>query len=525
MNWGKTKVSIALSEVFSVREQLLMELKRLLDEYTKWNLEARYYDIIAGDWMDQFAHLTYASMVAALEDNSRDGLGKFVPVTADPLAYHVLSLKRSGLHERLKDSVCALLAGETPTNWQFSADSLLIESRRKTRLTQALQSILHTKHPEVLLVSPYFKCGTGEVLNTLLAWRKWACMNNLTYPLGYEKKLNVKWRLGRACEVGQPTDFLGVLKVLLPLHLPVALLEGLITYRDAVLGMPVERPRIVYSANALYANLTFKLLAVEWMQEGTKLFYHQHGGGYGLDKMHSLERYESGVSDRFFTWGWNDTEDPKMRSLSVGLPTLKARTKRYLLLNCVDFPDVFYRLQFHPMPGSIEGMRRETCDFVATLPDHRDLMVRPYAKDYSGNFVGTMRQIAPTAEFDSLKTGPFQRYSQSRLVVHNYLGTAYLETLALNVPTVCFYDPAIYAFRHEAMPFIDALERVGILHRSGKAAAVFVATHSNDSEGWWQLPDVQEARCRFIERYANFSPDWKHHWEREFQQAIDDFSA
>jgi putative transferase (TIGR04331 family) len=68
---------------------------------------------------------------------------------------------------------------------------------------------------------------------------------------------------------------------------------------------------------------------------------------------------------------------------------------------------------------------------------------------------------------------------------------------------------------------MDGLEEVGILHRSGKAAARFVAGLGDDPEGWWMKPEVQEARNRFVEQYANYSPDWKTQWETEFRRAID----
>jgi len=147
--------------------------------------------------------------------------------------------------------------------------------------------------------------------------------------------------------------------------------------------------------------------------------------------------------------------------------------------------------------------------------------VRPYPHDFGWGFVDMMRKAAPDATFDSLDVGVFDRFAQSRLVVHNYLGTGYLETLALNVPTVCFYDADIYAFRQDARILMDGLEKVGILHRSGKAAARFVAGMHGDPEGWWMKPEVQEARSRFVEQYANYSSDWKKQWETEFRRAID----
>lgn len=525
MIWNAAAVSRGLEEIGTIRWQLLLELKRLLDELNHWNRPTRYYDIIAGDWLEHFAHLTYAAMVEGQSTDNRQSLSQPIPVTADIHAYDSLRWRQSGLHEHLRAAVAHLLVGGTPAAWQFSADSAQITSGSREPRTEKAIRTLATKRPEALLVAPYFKCSRTEVATLLLGWRNWVALDNLRYPVNFVTELDAHWRLNQACAACPADDLLGVLRILLPLHLPVVLLEGFAAYRSAVLAMPVARPKAIYSANALHGHLTFKLLAAEWGQEGTRLLYHQHGGGYGLDRVHAFEQFESRVADRYYTWGWRSAGNQKIRTLSPAALHTPTRKKRYVLLSCVDFPVVVYRIHFHPMPGTIQTMQRETCEFLTALPDHRDLLVRPYSKDYSGNFVGMLRQAAPDADFDDRSASAFQRFAESRLVVHNYLGTAYLETLALNVPTVCFYDPDTYVFRAEAEPFMNALERVGILHRSGKAAARFVASLVTDPQAWWEQADVQEARSRFVENYANFATNWKRQWEREFRRAIDEPAA
>ena len=45
------------------------------------------------------------------------------------------------------------------------------------------------------------------------------------------------------------------------------------------------------------------------------VFVGQHGIGYGMDEIHSLEKYERSISDLYFTYGW--TEDLKTKSLAL----------------------------------------------------------------------------------------------------------------------------------------------------------------------------------------------------------------
>ena len=518
--WNKEAVSSGLEKIAGCRNDLLLELTRMLNEFHRWEKSEHYYDIIAGDWLEYFAHVTYAAMEEGLAIGGSKPLRSPIPVSSDLAAHSWLRWNESGLHEHLREAVAGLLAGESLASWKFSESAVQIVSGGTPSSASRLVRSIATSQPEVLLVNPYFKCGRAEAAATLFMWRRWAALDNLQYPIRLSTTLDQKWRISRASSLGTPIDLLGVLRVLLPLHLPVALLEGFAAYRDATLAIPLKRPKIIYSANALHSQLTFKLLAAEWRDHGTRLLYHQHGGGYGIDRVHAIEEFETRVSDRFFTWGWSNPDNPKVKPVSPGSLHCPAKKRKDVLLSCCDFPKVVYRLHFHPMPGTIQTMHRETCEFLAALPDRKNLLVRTYPYDFGWGFVDMMRKAAPDAAFDDHGAGVFERFAQSRLVVHNYLGTGYLETLALNIPTICFYDANTYAFRQEAQTLMDGLESIGILHRSGKAAARFVAELHDDPEGWWMKPEVQDARNRFVEKYANFSSDWKAQWETEFRRAI-----
>ncbi|MEY3615035.1 MAG: hypothetical protein RLZZ518_35, partial [Actinomycetota bacterium] len=122
---------------------------------------------------------------------------------------------------------------------------------------------------------------------------------------------------------------------------------------------------------------------------------------------------------------------------------------------------------------------------------------------------------------DDAATGPIAA-SRAKLVIHNYVGTSWLETLAMNIPTVCFIPVGVHRFRAAAQPFADELVRVGILHYSGSDAAKFVNSFRGDPTSWWSSAEVQEAREHFVARYANFSHDWLPAWRTEFERLLDE---
>jgi putative transferase (TIGR04331 family) len=102
--------------------------------------------------------------------------------------------------------------------------------------------------------------------------------------------------------------------------------------------------------------------------------------------------------------------------------------------------------------------------------------------------------------------------NESRMVVFDNLGTGFLETLIGDVPTILFQNPNLWETRDEARPYLEDLRRAGILWESPESAAAKVAEVYDDPEAWWTQPAVQEARNRFVERYAYASPDWSKQW-------------
>jgi putative transferase (TIGR04331 family) len=380
---------------------------------------------------------------------------------------------------------------------------------------------MSTNNPKVLLTYPGFKCSRPEWIGTLWGWRKWIRLDNMAYPVKVAAKADWVWRKKKSAEFyPHPKCFEEIVCALLPLYLPVILLEAFEDYRKAVLALPLPRPRILFSSNALHFNPTFQILMAEWRREGTHLLYHQHGGGYGLEPDMAVENYEIRVSDKFYSWGWQ-REGTAVLPLSPAMPEAKRnRLNGPVLLNCLDLPRAPYRLMFAPMPGTIDAMHRLTEDFLRGLPDVVKLTIRPYPVNYGWGAVERMYAAAPKARFDTSRVG-LSRFFSASLVIHNYLGTSWLETLGFNIPTVCFFDPAIYIFRDNAQPYIDALRAVGVLHHSGADAARFVSGIAKDIGGWWQKPDVQQARFEFTQHYANFRPDWAMQWEAEFKKWLD----
>ena len=92
--------------------------------------------------------------------------------------------------------------------------------------------------------------------------------------------------------------------------------------------------------------------------------------------------------------------------------------------------------------------------------------------------------------------------ANSRLVIHSYNSTGILETLALNIPTMCFWYDGLDHISEKAKPYYELLRDAGILHDNPNQAAESIALHWDNVDAWWASERVQHARERFCNEYA-----------------------
>ena len=310
-----------------------------------------------------------------------------------------------------------------------------------------------------------------------------------------------------------------VVKALVPLTIPVALAEALPIIESRTTPRNTADTQLIYTANAHHYDTCFKVATAQMVKDGSRLLVHQHGGGYGIDELHPGEIFDRSVSHCFYTFGWSDHSSG---SLTKPLPTAprgeqQEQGHHYLLMTAENTSE-FFRFQSFCMPTHVERCISETSSFLSAIDEGHEI----YLRSAPAFPFPTERIVFSncTLKHTQAKESGMELASRARLVIHNYLGTSWLETLAMNIPTVCFYDPSMYQPRASAQPFVEALARVGVIHYSGKDAAKFVNSLHGDPSAWWRSAEVQEAREAFVARYANFSDNWLEAWQEEFESLL-----
>lgn len=113
----------------------------------------------------------------------------------------------------------------------------------------------------------------------------------------------------------------------------------------------------------------------------------------------------------------------------------------------------------------------------------QDFMLDPYLEDMEKSDVSISGKLVML---------------QSNLVIVDYLSTAYLEALIMNIPTIFFWNTDAYYLSNDYSDFFDSLISVGICQTDPIEAAKFVEQVKDNPDEWWQSESVQVAKNRFL---------------------------
>jgi putative transferase (TIGR04331 family) len=282
-------------------------------------------------------------------------------------------------------------------------------------------------------------------------------------------------------------------------------------------------PKTLMTGTSLIGNDSFKFLAAKLSENGSKLIGLQHGGGYGSARYTPLEEHEVRVSDEYWSWGWGQGQtcirsmpSPKLSLLAARRRSHSTKIKNYILFVGNNNPRYHYRTwSYHIANQGNEYIDWQIIFLNELQLDIREqLIYRPYPADYGWYFINRLKDKCPDVNIDDRHTSYDEMVSKASLVVCDMNVTGIAESLAANIPTIAFWDRQRNELRPEAEPFFQILRDAGILYHDPGAAAEAVNQKWPELQQWWMQPDVQQAREKFVNRYAYSSGDWEREWCR-----------
>ena len=509
-------------------EHLLKDLAVKLNQIHAEDHSLRYWRIIIGPWLGNFVQVLFDRWESIHQAIARFDISETLCVAEreacispnDLGAFTTLSLEDTWNHHIYIKILKQFTSVRVVPNGGRSAIELTPAIRYIPVGVQLKRTLLNWYSSAISVAQ---KDSDAFFLNTYLP-------NQIEYFFGLrfrqppqlwrtvapvEVAIDNGWRQWEVAGESRST-FEACARALIPAQIPVVYLEGYqkIIQQAAALPWP-KNPKLIWTSNSWWADDTFKVWAAAKVEQGTPLVIGQHGGGYGMNLWEFTEEHQIAICDRFFTWGWTEPGQTKLKPVGALKPTAhrpnrhrKPTKANHLVSWCVGSQWLAYF--------------NEQCNFVSNLTEtvRQALIVRLYPTDYGWDQAARWRDRFPTLQLDDGRSKIAHLIRDSRLIMGTFNGTIYLETISLKIPTVIFWNPQHSELRDSAIPYFEDLKRVGIFHESPDSAAKHVNSIWGNVNAWWQSPELQEVLERFSKRYCYTPGDLLNRVEAALRETI-----
>lgn len=282
----------------------------------------------------------------------------------------------------------------------------------------------------------------------------------------------------------------------------------------------------LFSYHAIY-QYTIEECYIAWLIEAwnPQVISIQHGGAYGMSSpdWSYLHADEFINCDYFASYGWRMKKEKFAPKNIFTMPNFTLlqnpfHNKRHIkkdndILLCTSMEIVYHEKEnfYTPYRANITEFLNKCCEINEASVEWRSYEVR-----YSFGAIlryPTQRKyvLANLNKTSNLKIDVnenfYQQAARCRLYVTPDASTTMLETMAENIPTICFWDPNIFLPTYEAKILFDKMKKLGMLFDSGEEAGEFVKKIYPNFEKWWQQPEVQQVRQEILDTYSKISPD------------------
>jgi putative transferase (TIGR04331 family) len=116
-----------------------------------------------------------------------------------------------------------------------------------------------------------------------------------------------------------------------------------------------------------------------------------------------------------------------------------------------------------------------------------------------------LNELLPKVRTEYWEVPILEQFNKTRLAIFSYDSTGMLESLALNIPTMAFWQNDLDHLNDSAKSYYQILVDAGIVHLSAKSIARKVNEVWTDVDSWWSQDSIQLARKVFCDQYARTS--------------------
>ena len=526
--WGKRN-SITLLDPWSNRERrfeayqytekvfgnTIESLADALNNIHGVNYPIRYWKILCGPWLRIFINRTYHQwecISKAIESNRNletlvietehsnqvptDMIDFESRLPTDYWNHYIGSL--------IIDSIQGKVSSVVVKDEEFGLNYLnyfqkISVKRRLLSLFFKIAGYVFNRPGSVFISTPYL-----SKLNNIKLCLRLGVIPSITIPVQFYKhnELNKDFRVEMKLMKKHYSEYEMFLnKILLP-QIPYIYVEGFKNLLQIVdRNKWTKNPTSIITAVDHFSNDIFKCYAANNAIRGSKINIICHGGG-GKQKYSDFQSLDFNLCDNYFTWGWLEYSGKCTQGFFVKNPGYKrhANSNEENLLH-VTLTTYRYQKFIDSSPSYeqfLGGYLNDQVKFLNELLEH--VKVHAITKlhfDYQNAIESRINAKCSNVRYARMGDNFYELLRNAKLVVTTYNCTTPVESIAMNIPTIIFWNPEHWELTPTAIPFFNKLLACGVFHESPESAALKVNQIWDDVDGWWQSQEVQTACDEF----------------------------
>lgn len=506
---------------YSLSVQLLEELTNALNRLHHTRHDTRYWNIVLGHWLQRYVSVAfnrYFSLEKALKENNVSGtvafnLPDYKLATSNSIDFiwalydnvwnHIFYTRALEYFGNVEQELI-----DFPQNYSNYFNQVGImkpEPILKTYIRDLSNKVMRVfcRNDDALIIKSYLPFFYAFQLQLNLGQCPvfWNTSEIQKIPYNSETRKDFK------IDAVNFTGFEHFIRSLLSEVIPTCYLEGFsqLVQQSQLLPWP-RNPKFIFTSNNFDTDEIFKIWTAQKVEEGYKYYIGQHGANYGTWINHNCLP-ELITPDKFISWGWK-TEEKKV--LPAYIFTTLGRKKRKNFTNdglllielCLHSSRTTYDCYYEHIIYQEEQFR-----FVASLTKNvqEKLTVRLHRHKPS-NIVWSDEQrwidYNSSIKLELGLANIWDLINENRLVVFSFDSTGFLETLALNIPTIGFWNGLFEEITPCAKPYYELLRDAGILAETPEEASKLINLYWDNLDEWWFSANVQLARKTFCDHYA-----------------------
>jgi putative transferase (TIGR04331 family) len=499
-------------------EKITLDLGKELNRYHGTSYSARYWNIITGHWLQRHIKVIFNRYKVIERALNTDLVNRTIKIETTRFNFNSkdgIDYIRRLSNDDWNHNVYVELFKYFPNN-----NIQIIEKYTHPKCKESKKQYKSYKYyiKKALSLSRFFIRDTDSVIFDTYLPKKEAF--KLSFFLGqfpvyyrfgidsYEESsvISPKRDIFFCINDGSCTGVEFAIRDLINKMIPLCYLEGYNDiYRDLKRIRLPKKPRFIFTSNAFAFNEYFKFWAAKKAENGTPYYIGQHGSNYGSLKGSEVWP-EVKTCDMFLSWGWSEVYKAKtVRSFNFKVANEKQ-----------SFDSKGFGLLVERGPGHPSVPQDHYCEhelyqkyvfkFFEKIDSHvkNKITVRLHhgSNELMASDLYLWNKKYPDINIDDFSL-PFKKIIQkSRLVIFSYECSGFLECMALNIPTICFWRGGTDHLFDDAADYYKMLENVGIFTNSAEKAASYVNMNWDDVDGWWNSKSIQEARIKFCSRYS-----------------------